>query len=79
MPAGPASDRILPIMRLFFSFLALLALALVVGGVSFAILRSQHRLILLYVLFIPIWVTVLPVLVKVAWATFGGIPSGNGQ
>ena len=79
MPAGPASYRILSIMRLFFSFLALLALALVVVGVSFAILRSQHRLILLYVLFIPIWVTVLAVLVKVGWAVLRGSQDGDSQ
>jgi len=79
MPAGPASYRILSIMRLFFSFLALLALALVVGGVSFAILRSQHRLIHLYVLFIPIWVTVLAVLVKVAWVVLRGSQDGDSQ
>jgi hypothetical protein len=29
----------------------------------------MHRAFLLYVLFISIWVTVLAVLVKVAWAT----------
>lgn len=64
-------------IRRFLLFSALLALALVVVGISLAILRSLHRSILLYVLFIPMWVTVLAVLVKVAWATLRGSQNGE--
>jgi hypothetical protein len=64
-------------MRRFLLFSAPVALALVVVGISFAILRSLHRSILLYVLFIPIWVTVLAVLVRVAWVTLTGAQDGN--
>jgi len=66
-------------MRRFLLYLALLTLALVVVGISFAILRSLHRSPLLYVLFIPMWVTVLAVLVKVAWATLRGSQSGDSE
>ena len=66
-------------MPRFLLFFVLLALALTVIGISFAILRSLHRSILLYVLFIPIWLTMLAVLVKVAWATFRGSQSGDSQ
>jgi predicted permease len=59
-------------MRRFLLSSVLLALALVVVGISLAILRSLHRSILLYVLLIPIWVTVLAVLVKVEWVTLRG-------
>jgi len=51
-------------------YLVLLGLALVVVGISFAILRYFHRSPLLYVLLIPMWVTVLAVLVKVAASAF---------
>jgi uncharacterized membrane protein YhaH (DUF805 family) len=64
-------------MRRFLSYLSLLILTLVVVGISFAIRRSLHRSHLLYVLFIPMWVTVLAVLVKVAWVTFRGSQDGN--
>ena len=66
-------------MRRILLFFALFALALIVVGISFAILQSLHRSILLYVLFIPIWVTVLAVLVKVARVTFRGTQNGGGQ
>lgn len=66
-------------MRRFLLLFALIALALVVVGISFAILRSLHRLPLLYVLFIPMWVTVFAVLVKVAWATLRGSQNGDSE
>lgn len=66
-------------MRRVVLHFALLALALVVVGISFAILRSLHRSILLYVLFIPMWLTVLAVLVKVARATFRGGQNGGSR
>lgn len=66
-------------MRRFLLYLALLTLALVVVGISFAILRSLHRSPLLYVLFIPMWVTVLAVLVKVAWTTLRGSQNGDSE
>jgi hypothetical protein len=66
-------------MRRFLLFSALLTLALVVVGLSLAILRYLHRSILLYVLFIPIWVTVLALLVKVAWATLRDSQKGNSE
>jgi hypothetical protein len=71
MPTGRARDRILLIMRRFLLYLALLGLALVVVGISLAIVRSLHSPILLYVLFIPMWVAVLAILVAVAKVTFG--------
>jgi hypothetical protein len=79
MPLARASDTIIPIMRRFLSFFALFALALVVVGISLAILRFLHRSILLYVLFIPIWLTILAVLVKVAWATLRASQNGEGE
>jgi len=42
-------------------------------------LRSLHRPIPLYIPFIPIWVTVLAVPAKVAWATLRDSQNGNNE
>jgi hypothetical protein len=60
-------------------YFALLALALVVVGMSSAILWSTHHSIVFYVLAIPIWFSLLVVLVSVARVTRSGTSSGNGQ
>ena len=73
------SVRINPIMRRFGLYLVLLALALVVVGISVAILRVLHHSIPLYVLLIPIWVTVLVVLVRVAWVTLRVSQNGDSE
>jgi hypothetical protein len=66
-------------MRRVLLFFAPIALALAVVGISLAILRSLHRSLLFYVLFIPMWVTVLAVPVKVAWATVKVSHNGAGE
>jgi len=48
----------------------LLALAVVVVGISFAIMRNLHQPLLVYVIVMPIWVTLLVILVMVARVTF---------
>jgi len=42
-------------MLRFLLYLALLALALVVFGISLIILRPLHQSIVLYVVFVPMW------------------------
>ena len=54
----------------FASWLLLLALALAVVGFSFAILRNLHWSALTFVLIIPIWIALLPILVMLAPVTF---------
>ena len=57
-------------MRRVVLFSLLLALALVVGGISFALMRNLHQPLLVYVIVMPIWVTLLVILVMVGRATF---------
>jgi len=75
-PPSEGTDLIMLRPVLYF---ALLALALVVVGMSSAILRSMHHSIVFYVLAIPIWFSLLVVLVSVARVTRRGTSSGNGQ
>ena len=60
-------------------YFALLALALVVVGMSTAILRSLHHSIVFYCLAIPIWFSLLVVVVSLARVTLRGAPGGNGH
>ena len=60
-------------------YLVLLCLAVVVVGISLAILRYLHWSAFSYVIIIPIWVTILAVLVMVAKVTFKGSRSGGSQ
>ena len=57
-------------MRRFALFSLLLALAVVVVGISFALIRNIHQPLLVYVIVMPIWVTLLVILVMVARVTF---------
>jgi len=57
-------------MRRIVLFSLLLALAVVVVGISFAIMRNLHQPLLVYVIVMPIWVTLLVILVMVARVTF---------
>ena len=66
-------------MRRVGLFLILLALTVVVVGVSVGILRVFHHPILAYALLIPIWVGVLATLIMVARVTFGGSQSGDSR
>jgi len=60
----------MPIMRRIALFSLLLVLAGVVVGISFALMRNLHQPILVYIIVMPIWVTVLAVLIMVARVTF---------
>jgi len=60
-----AAAKVVPIMRRSLLSFALIGLALIVVGISLAVLRSLHRSVLLYILLVPIWISVLEVLVKV--------------
>jgi hypothetical protein len=53
-------------MRHSTFYLALLALAGLVGGISLDILRYLHWLVLSYVVIVPVWITLPTVLVPVA-------------
>ena len=66
-------------MRHYIFCFVLIALELVAMRISLAVLRSVHHWILLYVLSIPIWLSLFVVLVAVARVTFRGAPNGNGQ
>ena len=66
-------------MRQVALFLVLLALAVVVVGITVAILRILHHPILAYALLIPIWGGVLATLIMVARVKFRGTPSGGGK
>jgi len=57
-------------MRRFALFSLLLALAVVVVGISFSLMRNLHQPLLVYVIVMPIWVTLLVILVMVGRATF---------
>jgi hypothetical protein len=59
--------------------LLLLALALVVVGISLAIPKSLHRSTLLYVLMVPIWSSLLVALVSVARVVLKDASGGNGH
>jgi hypothetical protein len=48
----------------------LLALAVVVVGISFALMRNLHQPLLVYVIVMPVWMTVLVILVMVGRVTF---------
>jgi len=60
-----ASVRIMLIMGRHELYLVLLGLAVVVVGISFAILQYLHWSVLAWVVVVPIWVTVLAVMVMV--------------
>jgi len=64
------SGTISRIMRGLISYLFLICLAVVVFGISLAIVRILHWPALSYVVIAPIWITVLIVLVMVARVTF---------
>ncbi len=51
-------------------FSLLLALVVVVVGISFALMRNLHQPLLVYVTVMPIWLTLLVILVMVGRATF---------
>jgi O-antigen/teichoic acid export membrane protein len=59
-------------MRRIALFSLLLALAVVVVGISFALMQNLHQPILAYVIVMPIWVTLLVILAMVARVTFRG-------
>jgi cytochrome c oxidase subunit IV len=57
-------------MRRIALFSLLLALAVVVVGISFALLRNLQQPLLVYVIVMPILVTLLVILVMVGRVTF---------
>jgi O-antigen/teichoic acid export membrane protein len=66
-------------MRRIALFSLLLALAVVVVGISFALMRNLHQPLLVYVIVMPIWVTLLVILAMVARLTFRGRQNGGSQ
>ena len=52
-------------MRRLVLYLVLLGLAVVVVGISFAVLRYLHWSMLSWVVVVPIWITVLAVMIMV--------------
>jgi CHASE2 domain-containing sensor protein len=60
-----ASGRIVRSMRRLVLYLVLLGLAVVVVGISFAVLRYLHWSMLSWVVVVPIWITVLAVMIMV--------------
>jgi hypothetical protein len=57
-------------MRHSAFYCALLALAVLVGGISREILQYLHSSVLACVVIVPVWITVVTVLVMVARVTF---------
>ena len=57
-------------MRRVALFSLLLALAVVVVGISFALMRNLHQPLLVYVIVMPIWATLLAILAMVGRVTF---------
>ena len=57
-------------MRRFALYLLLLALAVVVFGISLAILRTLDWSVLSCIAIVPVWISLLAVLVIVARVTF---------
>jgi Na+-translocating ferredoxin:NAD+ oxidoreductase RnfD subunit len=67
------------IMRHSVFYCALLALAVLVGGISLEILRYLHWSIPAYVVIVPIWISVLVITVTVGLVTFTRGQIGNRQ
>jgi len=74
----PSEGNELIMLRSDFCFV-LFALALVVAGISLAIMKSLPHSTLLYVLLIPIWSSLLLVLLSVVRVALRGALGGNGH